>query len=201
MRKLWLYLYSGRNIVASSLCLIGLGLFFAGFIKAFWPLIVGGLYVAGYLVTPRPPQFDFQLSQELDLKALEESLEELATKIKQRVSPEVLSKVESVKSMIIDLIPRLSDLRSCDEQVFIVRQMALSYLPETLENYLNLPKAYARFHPVREGKTSREILIDQLGLLENEIMQITENLNRNDTQKMLAHGQFLEERFQKPELF
>ena len=201
MRKFWLYLYSTRNIVASALGLLGLGMFFVGLIKSFWLAIVVGLYAAGYLTTPKQREFDLQLSQELDLEAMQRALEELTKRVEDKLSPEVIERVDSIKSMIIDLMPRLSDLRSCDEQVFIVRQMALSYLPETLENYLNLPRAYARFHVVRDGKTSRELLLGQLKLLEKEIGQVTENINRNDTEKMVAHGRFLEERFQKPEMF
>lgn len=201
MRRFWLYLYSTRNVIASALGLTGLILFFIGLIKSFWLAIVVGLYACGYFLTPRQNEFELQLSQELDLESMHQALDEISRKIESRVMPEILERVESIKIMIIDLLPRLRSLKSCDDQVFIVRQMALHYLPETLENYLNLPPAYARFHPVRDGKTPKELLMDQLTLLEKEIREVTENVNRNDLDKMIAHGRFLDERFRKPELF
>ena len=65
------------------------------------------------------------------------------------------------------------------------------YLPTALQNYLSLPPAFANLHPVRDGKTARQLLNEQLDILDPEMKEIVVDISANDTQKLLAHGRFL----------
>lgn len=65
---------------------------------------------------------------------------------------------------------------------------------------MNLPSAYANLHPVKNGKTARQLLSEQLDLLDHSMQQIVEDIHRNDTQKLVVHGRFLEEKFRKDDL-
>ena len=82
----------------------------------------------------------------------------------------------------------------------IIRQTVLDYLPETLQNYTNLPPAFANLHPVRNGKTARQLLSEQLDLLDKQMVEVAVDLAKNDTQKLLAHGRFLEAKFSQSDL-
>lgn len=196
-RKLLLYLYSTPNMLGSLLGLGGLGLFFAGAIKSFWIFIVLGLYGIGFLISPRSKNIELQLSHELDAEALRNSLDNLVAKIRKRVSAEVLAKVQNIKESIITVLPRLEEFESSAYEIHVIRQTALDYLPEMLQTYLKLPTAYARFHTVRDGKTPKDLLLEQLEILDEEMQKVVVDLHKNDTQALITHGRFLKNKFRK----
>ena len=194
-RPLLLFLYSTPNIVGSILGLVGLALFFAGVIKSYWWFIVAGLYAIGLLATPRSPTQHLQLNHELSVAELREALENLVASIRRRVSPEILAKVQGISSSILEILPRIDDVNSGDYNAHVIRQTVLDYLPQTLQNYLNLPPAFALVHPVKNGKTAKQLLLEQLDLLDRKMGEIVETVNRNDTQRLLVQGRFLEQTF------
>lgn len=67
----------------------------------------------------------------------------------------------------------------------------------TSQGYMNLPKAYANLQPVKDGKTAKQLLVEQLTLLDIEMKEVVQEVYRNDTQKLIAHGRFLQDKFQK----
>ena len=79
--------------------------------------------------------------------------------------------------------------------LYLVRQTATDYLPEMLETYLRLPPMYARFHEVTPGKTSRDLLVEQLTVLQGEMENILDDLHRDDAEALRAHGDFLKRKF------
>ena len=89
-------------------------------------------------------------------------------------------------------------LSSGDSNVFTIKKTALDYLPASLQNYLNLPPAYASLHPVKDGKTPKQLLLDQLGILDQEMKEVVQAVYANDTQKLMVQGQFLKDKFGKP---
>ena len=200
-RGLLLYLYSTPNIAGSILGLIGLLLYFAGIIQQFWLLIVIGLYLIGVLVTPKSKAVHLNLENQLNVDEIRQGLDSLLRKIQGKVPKEIYERVESIRSSILEILPRIDDLNSADYQVYTIRQTAVQYLPETLEHYLNLPKAYANLHPVKEGKTSKMLLAEQLNLMDEKLKEIVDDFYHNDTQRLLVNGRFLEEKFGKQEVW
>ncbi len=200
-RGLLLYLYSTPNIAGSILGLIGLLLYFGGIIQQFWLLIVIGLYLIGVLVTPKSKAVHLNLENQLTVDEIRQGLDSLLRKIQGKVPKEIYERVESIRSSILEILPRIDDLNSADYQVYTIRQTAVQYLPETLEHYLNLPKAYANLHPVKEGKTSKMLLAEQLNLMDEKLKEIVDDFYHNDTQRLLVNGRFLEEKFGKQEVW
>jgi hypothetical protein len=82
----------------------------------------------------------------------------------------------------------------------VVERTALDYVPTALESYLNLPRGYANRVPVSNGRTPRQILLDQLALLESKLGEVIEAIAKGDTDRLLAHGRFLEDAFAASEL-
>jgi hypothetical protein len=198
--RLLLYLYSTPNIVGCLLGLVGLVLFFTGVINDWWLPIVVGLYLIGVLFTPRPEHVELALQNELSNEEIERQLNDLVRKVEKRLPPEALAKVKSVQASILSVLPLLA-ANSGDQNSYMLRQTALEYLPKALENYLNLPPAFANMHPIRDGKTARQLLVEQLDLLDKEMQELVAAAAANDTQKLLAHGRFLEQKFQKDDIF
>ena len=202
MNKLFLFLYSTPNLLGAALALVGLALFFGGLIDRFWFFIVAGLYGIGYLVAPKHRPEDLRIRQELSLEEVERELNTLVRRVRRRASPEVLARVESIADSIKAVLPRIHDLGgSLDKNVYTIRRTALTYLPETLENYFALPALYRRTYPIKDGRTAQDLLLGQLELLDGEMKEIVGDFNREDTDKLLAHGRFLEETFGKSDLF
>jgi hypothetical protein len=199
-QRLMLFLYSTPNIVGSLLGILGLVLFFLGIIGPFWFLIVVGLYVIGVLATPHSPTYELSLKNQLTVDDIRAELEGLVRKIQGKVPKEVMDLVQSIKTSIVEVLPQIVDLSGSDYNIFLIKQTALDYLPESLQNYLNLPPAYANLRPVKDGKTSKQLLIEQLSLLDSEMKEVVQAIYSNDTQKLMAQGQFLKEKFQKSAL-
>jgi hypothetical protein len=187
------YLYSTKNIVGSLLALVGLVLFFTGLVGALWPVIVIGLYLIGVLVTPGTATVD--LRSGFDPDDVRHALDHEVHAVSGRVPADVLAKVQNIQQIILGILPRSGALPPGSPELFVVERTATDYLPTSLESYLNLPRAYATLHPVQDGKTAKQVLMDQLSLLESKMTEVADDVHRNDTDRLLANGRFLEERF------
>jgi hypothetical protein len=192
------YLYSTKNIVGSLLAVVGLVLFFTGVVVALWPVIVIGLYLIGVLVTPGTASID--LRSGFDPDDVRKALDHEVHVVSGRVPAEVFAKVQSIQQIILGILPRSGALPPASPELFVVERTATDYLPTALESYLNLPRAYATLHPVQDGKTPKQVLMDQLTLLESKMSEVADDVHRNDTDRLLANGRFLEERFGRSSL-
>jgi len=197
-RRTSVYLYSTKNLVGSALALVGLVLFFTGVVTTLWPVVVVGLYLVGILVAPSNKTYD--LHSGWDPGDVRKALGEQLKTINGKVPPEIIGKVSNIQDTILALLPRVERLPAGSEDLFIVQRTALEYLPTALEAYLNLPKAYATLKPVDNGKTASQVLLDQLTLLEGKMGEISDNIAKNDSDKLLANGRFLAEKFGRSEL-
>lgn len=204
MRQLLLFLYSTRNLLGAALAFIGILLYFAGLGAALgpaWILVVLGLYIAGYLAAPfvfrRNADEENELENEANLEEMQAELEKVLVQAKRKLPPELSEKVESITDSIRTILPTLAGYNEGDYNLFTIRQTALEYLPEAIKNYLALPPGYATSTPVQNGKTARQLLGEQLDLLDEEMKEVVKDIANDDTQKLLIHGRFLADKFQK----
>jgi hypothetical protein len=147
--------------------------------------------VRRYLVRRRK----IDLSSGFDPNDVKQALDTQVRLITGKVPPEVMAKVLMIRQIILGILPRSGNLPLGSPQLFIIERTATDYLPTSLQAYLNLPRAYATRHPVQDGKTPKEVLLDQLSLLETKMNEVADDVHRNDSDRLLAHGRFLEERF------
>ncbi len=199
MRGFWLYIYSERNLYGSLFALSGLALYFAGIIEDYWYLIVPGLYLVGMMLNPAN-KADLELKQNLADTEIKNALEQMIGKAKRRLPPEAVAHCERIKTLVVEMLPRIRTAQGTQD-AFAIKQAALDYLPHTLENYLALPPAYASLHPIKDGKTAKVILLEQLTLLEQSVQAASSNVLQGDAQKILVNSRFLEDKFAKPEQF
>lgn len=198
-QRFYLYLYSSGNLLGCLFGLIGLGLFFAGWIRLYWLAIVLGLYLLGFLLAPARRRLDLRMvDARMDVGTLLDALDDLLRKVRKKAPKEVLDILASIRASFADILPRLAKDTGTPYEAHVIRQTAQEYLPEMLEIYLALPPAFARLHPLKDGKTATKILIEQLELLDAEMKRLAEDILRDDTQALLAHGAFLKEKFAKP---
>lgn len=124
-------------------------------------------------------------------------LDGLVERISKLVSNDVLALVKSIVSTIEEILPMLDSERFAvgDADAFTIRQTALHYLPDTMAAYFRLPPKYRTSQALENGKTARQILIEQLTVLDAKMKEVAHNLASNDAQALLTNGHFLRERF------
>lgn len=195
--RILLYLYSTRNIVACAAALIGPAFLFMDVIQEGWLLITAALYAVGYFVTPAPQVVDAVLTQTLSLDALIERFDHIVKQAHPQLHPAMVARLQSIRHSIMEVLPRLSDARGFDDNLYTVRETIARYLPETLANYIALPPMFRLTHVLKDGKTARDLLMDQLAVLDDKMKEVVANVARGDANALLANGQFLEDKFRE----
>jgi hypothetical protein len=198
--RLFRWFYGVPNIVGLALALVGLGLFLGGAIGGFLvPPIVAGLYLVGAIATPRPRGLGglSTLSGDLDARQIQGALDSIVSESQKRLPDDLAAKVAAIRATIVDLLPKVNQSTIDRRDLFALERTVSDYLPQTLDNYLTLPRAYANSHVVQGGKTPQQLLSDQLDLIEEKMQEISEAVAKDDVGKLLAQGRFLEDRFGK----
>jgi hypothetical protein len=152
--------------------------------------------VRRYLVGRRK----IDLSIGFDPNDVKQALDSHVRLITGKVPPEVMAKVLMIRQTIVGILPRSGSLPPGSPELFIIERTATDYLPTSLQAYMNLPRAYATRRPVQDGKTPKEILLDQLTLLETKMNEVADDVHRHDSDRLLANGRFLQERFGRSSL-
>jgi hypothetical protein len=192
------WLTSGRNIAGSLLGIVGVVLGVTGVVPApWWPLGVGALYAAGALAVPRrsAPQEDEPYDDRVDVARLRAALEERRKGLIGRVPTEVIKEVDRVAAALEELFERPDLLRRGSPEAFVIERLVDDYLPTALDAYLSLPRAFAGTHRLADGRTPRQVLLDQLSLLEKVTREAIEDASQGETDRLLAHERFLADRF------
>ena len=192
------WFYGLPNIVGTVLALVGLGLFIGGLLHGLLVApIVAGLYAFGALVTPKPKGLAGLVAPDgsLDAGRLRASLERLDKESSKRLPPELAAKVEQISQTILDILPKVGSSKIDRQDLFALERTVSDYLPSTIDAYLTLPRAYANSRVVQDGKTPKDLLGDQLDLIEEKMEAISEAVSKDDLNKLLTQGRFLEDRF------
>ncbi len=124
-----------------------------------------------------------------------EAVREVQRDVEGRVPAAVTARVNRIARVVEDMAPRLDRLGIGSRQAHTVVATATSYLPEAVGSYLRLPRDFADRRVVAQGKTSLMLLCDQLDLLGVTLTQISDAVSRQDAHALVAHGQFLADKF------
>ncbi len=194
-----LYLYSTRNIVACAAALLGPVLLFLGVIREGWLFITAALYAAGYFATPAPRVLDAQLAQSMSFEELIERLDRIIGEAQPELLPPMIKRLQGIRQSVAEVLPMLADVHGFDDNLYTVRETVLRYLPETLANYVALPQVFRTTRALKDGKTARDLLTEQLTVLDEQLKEVVANVARGDAEALVANGQFLERKFSERE--
>jgi hypothetical protein len=193
------YLISPKNLIGCALALPGLLLHAFGLLGPFpvWLVVVAGLYAAGALLGPRrrPPASS---GSELDPQQVRRSLDHTYQMTFGRLPTDVQTMVARIRQEILELLPHASAFPPGSQDLYVLRRLALDYLPTTIEAYLALPASYATGRAVQGEKTPLDVMKEQLVLLNTQMDEIADAVHKRDSDRLLANGIFLEERFGRP---
>lgn len=161
-----------------------------------WLLVMVALYAAGALLGPRPrPRV---AKSTFDPRQIRRSLDRAYAMTHGRLPADAQSKVAEIRQEILALLPHAAQFPPGSPDLYVVRRMAEDYLPTTIQAYLALPPDYAKGRTLQGGRTPLQVLNEQLDLLDDKMDEITEAVRRRDSDRLLANGLFLEERFGRP---
>lgn len=188
---------STKNMMGIGLAVVGPALGLAGVVNPLVGIALApALYVVGALAAPGRKK-PVKLADSIDSRDAVRSLEEIQRKIRRRVPDGVARRVKYIAASITESLRRADSLGEGSSEVFGLVKTATDYLPTALQAYLDLPRHYADRKIVSNGRTPLRLLIEQLDLLIEKMDEIAEAVNRADSDKLIAHGRFLAEKFGK----
>lgn len=112
-----------------------------------------------------------------------------------RLPAPAMAKLLKIQNQIVELLPQAGQFPTGSRDLYVVQRTATDYLPATLQAYLALPPRFAATQVVEQGKTAVQLLDEQLDLLAAQLDDIADAVHRQDSDRLLANGRFLEERF------
>lgn len=203
MKNARLFLYSPGNLVGIGLACLGPLLLFSGVIdRGWWAVSVAGYGMGQAIGRLFFRNVEMVQKTEMTLQDLQHFLDRMLIEKGQRLPPEAFEHLRSISESLRQALPRFQELfgrsGSAGEEWLVFRQVILSYLPETLDNYLRLPGGYAASHLVADtGLTPRRLLCDQLSVMDSELQKVVQGLFESDANQMLVNSKFLEQKFRK----
>ena len=77
-----------------------------------------------------------------------------------------------------------------NHETWLVRQICIDYLPGALEHYIALPSDLAS-EPVLDGRSARDVLDEQLALIESRLDEMATRTYRREADGLLSHARFI----------
>jgi hypothetical protein len=185
---------STKHITGCALAIAGPALALAGVLAP--PVgfaLVPPLYAVGALVAPA--RRHVEVVGGVDAREVERSLRDVQRRALPPVPREIRFKIKRITTTITELLPRAGALGAGSPDQYVLVQCATDYLPTAFQGYLDLPRNYADHRVVADGKTPLALLSEQLDLLTTQIDQIADRVNGVHSDKLIANGRFISQKF------
>jgi hypothetical protein len=196
LRRFQYFFFSRKNLAGMALALGGLALYAVGILAApAWIPITAGLYAIGYLLAPGTPELDVRLDAAQDSKDIRAGLDRMLKGIRGKVADDLYARAWHIRESIVATLEVEGAANEADPNVYLIRQTALSYLPEAFATYLRMPRVMAERRRIANGRTPHDVLLEQLELMDRRLEDVADDIARHDSDKLLANGRFLAEKF------
>lgn len=199
------WLYSKKNMAGCILASVAVLLYLAGIIDAFWWAIVVGFYGIGYYASPPEKTtvfFHFNDESLQDYKGFIDRLYKNSYGQLPKESSERLDNIRINAHELIDFLEKdKQSLNGFNQDLFTVKKIFDQYLPNLINNYLKLPKRYAENVILGNSKTSKDMLLEQIIILDEQVKKISYAMYENDTKSLQVHGKLLEQKFENEDYF
>jgi hypothetical protein len=185
---------SPKNIAGCVLAAGGLVLVLTDVVVVLVGLaLIPVLYVIGALAAP--PRRSPTAPSHFDRREARRRLDRIQRRTLYRVPNGIAKQINAIADTIKLIMPRADALPPGSPAEFVLAQCVNDYLPSALHAYLDLPRPYADHHVLANGKTPLQELSGQLELLEKTVKDIAADIIRADTDRLVAHGRFLADKF------
>jgi hypothetical protein len=188
------YATSTKNITGCTLALAGPALAVVGVLApAVGFALVLPLYAVGALVVPARRHVEVVAG--VDAREVQRSLRDVQRRALPPVPREIRFKIKRIATTINELLPRAGVLGAGSPDQYVLVQCATDYLPTAFQAYLDLPRDYADHRVVADDKTPLALLSEQLDVLTTQIDRIADRVNGVHSDKLIANGRFLSQKF------
>lgn len=200
------FIFSNKNIVGLICASLVVGLGFLGIVKQGWLLVAVIAYIFGYLVGPKEKEVVFYHVKGESIadyigflqKFLRNSLDN------QKLSLEAKEALQNITKNATELLTFLQGKESYDflsEDMTNLKSIFDTYIPKLVNQFSRLPSEYANNVKTSNGKTAKEMFLEQLTLLEHKIQEISYGIYEDDVTALKVNGRFLKEKFETNDLF
>jgi hypothetical protein len=180
--------------VAGAMAILGI----LGLAGPLWPGLVVGCYALGAIIAPREQGSRVDLVRACEARDVVAALNKVRAQARRHTDSAIASRIDRIRRVAVALAADVENEPHVAANWETIRQVALEYLPATLENYLKIPKAYRRTVRGAGGKTAHHELILQINLLTKKMTEIAGAVDVSRLDEMFEYGQFLEARFRDP---
>jgi hypothetical protein len=204
--KIQKFLFSNKNILGCGIASVMIVLALLGILKAFWlPITVMG-YIFGYIAGPVEKQIKFYHFAGQDLSDYIGFINKLKNTVDNsaKLPSDAKTIVNSISQNATELLTFLKDTDknySLTEDLVNFTSIFDSYLPKIINQYEKLPSKYANEIKSSNGKTAKQMLVEQLSVLDKKVQEIAYGMYEDDVTALRANGHFLKEKFGKTNLF
>jgi hypothetical protein len=116
-----------------------------------------------------------------------------------RLPADVRGQADRIHAKATSLLQQAGRFPAGSRNFHLVRRTLDEYLPATLHSYLSLPPGSDERVAATDGRTTIQVVRDQLTLLESKLDEVANDLWQSDVQRLLANERFLEEHFGRRE--
>lgn len=126
--------------------------------------------------------------------------------LKHQVEPtladEAKDKLQEIHALLTVLNRKLNNSRDIETRRAIqkIQRIINNYLTPALNHYQEIPIVF-HHRILDQGKSPNQMILEQLTLVHDELMQITEHVFADDLNALIQHGLFLEQKFKPPQFF
>lgn len=111
----------------------------------------------------------------------------------------ILNEIHQVLLMLYQQTEQRSDIFSIEMNN--TQKIVYQYLQPTIENYLKVPRYYASHRIIQDEKTAKDLLIEQLNLLKEELYTLLDNILADNLVGLTLHAEFLKQKLKPYQFF
>lgn len=111
----------------------------------------------------------------------------------------ILNEIHQVLLMLYQQTEQRSDVFYIE--INNTQKIVYQYLQPTIENYLKVPRYYAAHRVIQDEKTAKDLLIEQLSLLKEELYTLLDNILADNLVGLTLHAEFLKQKLKPYQFF
>lgn len=210
------FLSSPANLTGLGLASLALLARWAGIIDAFWLLIVVGSYGLGWQIGRLAFSHDRNRLEHREARASgmariaveREDIDESLNRVMRMVTENRGGLFDSaLQRAVTELCARIRSLIErmeasagfiSTEDAHGAKRIALDYLPGLIESFMAIPRDFAARKALADGKTARELLHQNLAVLQRKAAEMSDDLAAQNARSFLNHARFLQDQFEQP---
>ena len=112
------------------------------------------------------------------------------------------AKFQDIHALIVVLIQKFKRTQDINTQNEILKIQTIinNYLAPTIKNYQELPVLFLD-RKMNNEHSPNDLMEQQLDLIHHELLEITQYIFQNDFDKLVMHGEFLQQKLKPPVFF